>query len=137
MIMPSTVVMGIEALRRAGWITQIPYLSTVAVDAAERVFDVERFSVLALPTEWFRQMAPGIQGGEAGSLKCVKPAWALADLIKREGWCDCGVGPDDIYWDDVTQQDEEDWATARVTLGLAEHSMNPDAGISDIAHSAT
>ena len=59
------------------------------------------------------------------ALPSLAPAWALADLVLREGWCDCGVGPDDIYWDMVTVSDERDWAEACAALGLGKLPMNP------------
>src|SRR5438067_1601931 len=57
-VMPSAVVMGVEALRRAGWSSQIPYLSTVAVDAGQTVYAVDHFDMETLPSEWFEQTAP-------------------------------------------------------------------------------
>ena len=126
MIMPTAVVIGIEILRRAGWTTQIPYVPTVAVNAAKRVCKVEHFNVEALPPEWYDLMACGIRENEAGALPYLTPAWALADLIRREGWCDCGVGPDDIYWYMVTERDRQEWVTACSALHLGSMPMNPD-----------
>ena len=125
MVMPTAVVSGLEVLRRAGWITQIPYLTTVSVSAAHRVCPVNRFEVNIEGPEWFDVVAAGIRSGEGVALPSLAPAWALADLVRREGWCDCGVGPDDIYWDLVTISDERDWADACVALGLGKLSMNP------------
>jgi hypothetical protein len=127
MIMPTAVVIGIEILRRAGWTTQIPYVPTVAVNATQRVCQVDHFNIEALPPEWYNLMARGFKAGEAGALPHLAPAWALADLIKREGWCDCGLGPDDIYWDIVTEQDRQDWLAACSTLQLGLMVMNPDS----------
>jgi len=125
MVMPTAVVSGLEVLRRAGWITQIPYLVTVSVSTADRVCPVDRFKVSVEGPEWFDAVAPGVRSGEGVALPSLAPAWALADLVRREGWCDCGVGPDDIYWDLLTISDERDWADARAALGLGELSMNP------------
>jgi len=125
MVMPSAVISGLEVLRRAGWITQIPYLITVTVNAAQRVCHVDRFEVSVQGPEWFDVMAAGMQSGEGVALPSLAPAWALADLVHREGWCDCGVGPDDIYWDLVTVSDQRDWADACEALGLGKMLMNP------------
>lgn len=125
MVMPTAVVSGLEVLRRAGWITQIPYLITVTVSAAHRVYQVDRFEVNVQGPEWFDVVAPGIRSGEGVALPSLAPAWALADLVRREGWCDCGVGPDDIYWDGVTMCDERDWADACAALGIGKLHMNP------------
>lgn len=127
MIMPTAVVIGIEVLRRAGWTTQIPYVATVAVSSAQRIYQVEHFKVAAQSPYWFELMSPGIRReDEDVALAYLAPAWALADLIRREGWCDCGLGPDDIYWDYVTEQDQADWNVACIALGLGVRSMNPD-----------
>jgi hypothetical protein len=125
MVMPSAVISGLEVLRRAGWITQIPYLITVTVSAAQRVCKVDRFEVNVQGPEWFDVMAAGMRSADGVALPSVAPAWALADLVRREGWCDCGVGPDDIYWDFVTMSDERDWAEASAALGLGKLPMNP------------
>lgn len=125
MVMPTAVVSGLEVLRRAGWITQIPYLITVSVSAAQRVWHVDRFAVNVQEPEWFDVMAEGTRSGEGVALPFLAPGWALADLVGREGWCDCGVGPDDIYWDCITTSDEQDWADACAALGLGKLDMNP------------
>lgn len=125
MVMPSAVISGLEVLRRAGWITQIPYLITVTVSAAQRVYQVDKFEVNVQGPEWFDEMAAGMRGGEGVALPSLAPAWALADLVRREGWCDCGVGPDDVYWDWVTVSDQNDWSDACAALGLGKLPMNP------------
>lgn len=125
MVMPTAVVSGVEVLRRAGWTTQIPNLITVTVSAAHRVYQVDRFEVNVQWLEWFDVMAAGMRSGYGVALPSLAPAWALADLVLREGWCDCGVGPDDIYWDMVTVSDERDWAEACAALGLGKLPMNP------------
>jgi hypothetical protein len=125
MVMPSAVISGLEVLRRAGWITQISYLITVTVSAAQRVCQVDRFEVNVQGPEWFDVMTAGMRSGEGVALPSLAPAWALADLVRREGWCNCGVGPDDIYWDFVTVNDERDWADACEALGLGKLPMNP------------
>jgi len=124
--MPTAVVIGIEVLRRAGWTTQIPYVPTVVVKATEPIHQVKHFEVVPLSATWFDQMKDGIVGNEDVALPHLAPAWALADMIKREGWCDCGLGPDDIYWNAVTNRDRKDWAAACVALGLGKRPIDPD-----------
>jgi len=126
MIMPTAVITGIEVLRRAGWTTQIPYFPTVFVSSAKRTHEVEHFKVLAQPPGWFDLVRDGIRGGENVALPQLAPAWALAELIKREGWCDCGLGPDDIYWDKVSELDRTEWLAACSALGLDNLPINPD-----------
>lgn len=123
MVMPSAVVSGLEVLRRAGWITQIPYLITVTVSAAQRVHKVDRFTVNVQAPEWFDAAETGIRSGEGVALPSLAPAWALADLVKQEGWCECGIGPDDIYW----VADECDWENACAAFHLGKLSMNPSS----------
>jgi hypothetical protein len=124
-VMPTAVVSGLEVLRRAGWITQIPYLITVTVSAAHTVYEVNKFDVNVQAPAWFDAVAAGMRSGEGVALPSLAPAWALADLVLREGWCDCGVGPDDIYWDLVTISDECDWMDACAALGLGKLPMKP------------
>lgn len=126
MIMPTAVVIGIEILRRAGWTTQIPYVPTVAVNEAQHFGKVDYFNVEAVSPAWYNRMARGIRPSEAGALPYLAPAWALADLLNREGWCDCGLGPDDIYWDMLTNEDRQDWIDACSALGLGSMPINPD-----------
>ncbi|MCB2630889.1 hypothetical protein KQ765_15860, partial [Listeria monocytogenes] len=68
MVMPTAVVSGVEVLRRAGWITQIPYLITVTVSAAHRVCEVDRFEVNVRAPEWFDAVGAGIRSGEGVAL---------------------------------------------------------------------
>ena len=128
-VAPTAVVIGIEILRRAGWTTQIPYVPTVAVNLTQltqRIQPVEHFELVGQSQEWYSEIAGGIRSGEGVALPHLEPAWALADLIKREGWCDCGLGPDDIYWDTITEHDQAEWSNACTALGLGILPMNPD-----------
>lgn len=127
MVMPTAVVIGVEILRRAGWTTQIQSAPTVAVSSAQQAYTVKNFTVELLPPEWFEQIKPGVLSGEGVALSHLAPAWALADMIKREGWCNCGLGPDDIYWELVTEQDLIAWRAACRALGLGDTAINPDA----------
>jgi hypothetical protein len=111
MAMPSAVVMGVEALRRAGWTTQVPHRPTVAVNARQPVFKAEAFDITAREPVWFEQVRPGLQEGGAG-LPRLSPAWALADMLHHPGWGACGLWPDDVAWSEVNAQDESDWRSA-------------------------
>lgn len=126
MVMPTAVVTGLEALRRAGWITQIPYRPTVTVDDSQRVFEVSRFNITLQTSDWFESMSPGIMDGENVALPFLSPAWALADIVFHEGWQRCGIDPDDIYWDKITKADECAWNQACHALGLEDTPMNPE-----------
>ncbi len=110
--MPSALIVGIEALRRAAWVTQIPARPEVAVDAAMPVYTVDHFTVLARSGRWFEASAKGVQGG------ALAPAWALADMLSREGWGVCGLMSDDIEWDRVSARDRRQWSAACKAYGL-------------------
>jgi hypothetical protein len=110
--MPSAVVVGIEALRRAGWTTQVPRLPQVVVQAGEPRYAVEHFTVSPQPALWFECSQAGIQD------HCLRPAWALADMLKGAGWRDTGLQPDDIDWDRVRARDQAQFAAACRAYGL-------------------
>lgn len=48
----------------------------------------------------------------------LRPAWALVDMIKREGWEGCGLDPDDIDWEYLNASDWADLQVACATLDL-------------------
>lgn len=110
--MPSAVVVGIEALRRGGWTTQVPHLPEVVVQAGEPRYSVEHFSITPKPARWFEDSQPGIQD------HCLRPAWALADMLKGAGWHDTGLQPDDIDWGRVRTRDQTQFVAACRAYGL-------------------
>src|SRR6185312_8865005 len=73
--MPSAVLVGIEALRRAGWTTQVPQHPTVAVKAGHPTFKTRYFDVISRTPRWFDQVAPGISAESPGDLRALRPAW--------------------------------------------------------------
>lgn len=110
--MPSAVVTGIEALRQAGWTTQVPHRPTVAVHAKQSVFNIDPYEIVKRDAKWFEETRGGIVGDRADGLPVLRPAWALADMRTEQDWGDCGLWPDDIEWSEITAQDEQDWQTA-------------------------
>jgi len=124
--MPSAVLVGVDVLRRAGWTTQIPFQPSVAVNSAEATYQVDYFQVVARPPGWFKLLAPGMYRPEHRGVAALSPSWALAEMIRSEGWGACGLTPDDIYWDQVTDQDRMEWTAACEQLGLGDVAMNPD-----------
>ena len=117
MAMPSAVIIGIEVLRRAGWTTQIPTRPCVAVNPKHPVFNTDWFDVQARPLSWFVTVAAGII--QEGALPMLAPAWALADMLKQDGWGKCGLWPDDL---DLVEnaQDQADWQAACLAFELPE-----------------
>ena len=67
---------------------------------------------------WFEAIRPGIRDHRPAALPVLRPAWALADMLKTEGWGRCGLWPDDIYWDEADEQDRADWPLAAEALGI-------------------
>lgn len=123
MAMPSGIIVGIEALRRAGWTTQIPTLAQIAVNTKERVFDgIRRFDIQPRSPGWFAMIEGGIDR-QPGALATLRPAWALADMLASEGWGVCGLDPDDIDVSLASSRDRGDWNAAREVFGLPENVL--------------
>ena len=125
MAMPGCVVIGVEALREAGWTTQIQHRPSVAVNpAAHKVFSTEHFEVETRNAAWFKKVATGIRRKGFGVLA---PAWALADMLHSQGWGHCGLSPDDIDLSFATDQDEAQWFLACQAFGLPVTSLASQA----------
>ena len=132
MAMPSAVLVGIEALRRAGWTTQLLQRPTVAVKSGCPMFKTDHFDLVTRDPYWFDQVAPGIEGSAGEGLRTLRPAWALADLLRHTGWEHSGLSPDDIEWPQAASA-ERDWRAARKAFGLAPVALS-DMGVSSRAH---
>jgi len=132
MAMPSAVLVGIEALRRAGWTTQVPQRPTVAVKAGHAMFKTDHFDVVTRTPQWFHQITQGLAGGSAERLHALRPAWALADQLKEAGW-EGGLAPDDIEWSQTSRADERDWRAACEALGMPGTALL-DMAVSSRAH---
>ena len=117
--MPSAITIGIEALRRAGWTTQVLYRPTVAVNARHRVYSTHPFEIVTRPPEWFESVGRSIQGDRALGLPALHPAWALADMLRTKGWGRCGLWPDDIEWDEIGEKRRSRMASRVHRLGPA------------------
>lgn len=126
MAMPSAIVMGLEALRAAGWITQVPRLPTVAVNRKDPVYATDRFEVCARSPAWFDTVRPGVMAVQP--LPVLHPAWALADLLHDSGWGECGLTPDDIDTWMLSALDHQEWKAAALAFGLPESLEESCAG---------
>lgn len=118
MAMPSSIIVGIEALRREGWTTQIPTTSSVAVRSDQRVFKTLRFDIVPCSVDWFDAIKPAVAEYEVNTLNWLPPAWALADLLRQSPWGTFGLWPDDIEWDEISEKDEDDWLVACHAFGM-------------------
>lgn len=121
MAAPSAKIIGLEVLRRVGWITQIQARPSVAISPLDGAFTSPRFTVERRDARWLLQVRRGkalIAGVGRVKAPQLAPAWALADLLKREGWGGCGIQPDDLYLDDMTDRDRAQWAMAAAAFEL-------------------
>lgn len=119
MAMPSAVCIGVEPLRLAGWATQIQQKPDIGVHQRQPYYKTDHFNVIPLPAEWRKKISDGLhEVKERGSMPVLRPAWALVDMIKREGWEGCGLDPDDIDWEHLNASDWADLQVACATLDL-------------------
>lgn len=97
---PSGVLVGLEVLRGAGWITQIPSQPTIALPPRTPRYATPHVTIATRTRRWFQQRhdTRAIREGAAG-LPELTPAAALADLLATEGWGHCGITPDELYLD--------------------------------------
>lgn len=122
MAMPTATIIGVEALRRAGWITQIPQRPDVAVRADKPVYKTDRFDIFERKASWFAATDAHVERG-AHRAPCLQPAWALADLLAVQGWGKCGVWPDDIDWALIDEDQQAQWLCACQAFGIKEHDL--------------
>lgn len=99
--MPTAVITGLEALRMAGWTTQIVQRPSVAVMRGSRLFRVNGFTVEPRSESWFARVRPGLLMPSPDYPRVLAPEWALADLLQKQGWGVCGLFPDDVEWGDL------------------------------------
>lgn len=110
--MPSAVIIGVEAARRAGWTTQIPVRYEVAIELDAHLQPNDMFVFQPRSAAWFKAVHEHLNGDRAFGLPWLSPAWALADMLRQDGWGNCGLWPDDIEWEEVTPSDEAAWRAA-------------------------
>ncbi len=119
MIFQKPVIVGIEALRNEGWTTQVPRRAALAYcgpDEPEMPDIWCEFTPERREPAWFAAAAPGVIEA-CEFFDYLDPAWALADMLAREGWGRCGLDDIDIEWNDITLSDDE-WRAACAAFGL-------------------
>jgi len=79
---PQAIKLGVDVLREAGWTTQIPTLTEVAVPASSASYALDGFEITTRTAKWFARVAPGIETVAQGVNRLRSP-WALADMIAR------------------------------------------------------
>lgn len=121
----SATLIGVEALRRGGWTPQVSWRWDVALHADDAVAIPPRFRVVRRPLHWFHTILPGlVRPRVEGELFCLRPVWALADLLAHErrsergpSWFG-GLNPDDVQPIETTSAERADWLAACVGFGL-------------------
>lgn len=82
----SATLIGAEAMRRGGWRVAAPELPEVALQDDDGAAVPAVFEAVRRPLAWFHAVTPGLtRPRPGGRLFCLRPAWALADLIAHDG----------------------------------------------------
>lgn len=114
---PGAVLVGIKALRRAGYTTQIPARPTFAIPPDGPRYTVEPFLLTPRPARWFAASRAGIKE------HALIGAYALADLLIQEGFGACGLEPDDIDWSLFTPAERRRFHRACTAYGAAPQTL--------------
>jgi hypothetical protein len=81
-IYPNAVLMGIDVLRMAGWTTQIPARSDVAIGPQGELYQLDDFLLHKRSERWFTLVRPRVVKVDQG-IDQLQPEWALADMVYR------------------------------------------------------
>lgn len=81
-VFPEAVKVGMDRLRAAGWTTQISARPEVAIASTSTRHAIDGFDLVTRPARWFQMVKPGTDH-VADGIDCLRPAWALADMISR------------------------------------------------------
>lgn len=121
---PMAVKVGADALREAGWTTQIPRRPEVAVPQPGPRYKIDGFDLSGRTQKWFTSVRPGMDIS-SGSLARLRPAWALADMVVRaldgrvrDAWL---LAPDDLDLEEAGRDPE--LAAASKAFGLKEDAL--------------
>lgn len=110
---PSATVVGASVLASAGWVTQIPRETQIAVLAPARRARIDGFDVSARTRRWFERTHAFCRPGEQG-LRELTPAMALADAYARaDTW---HPDPDDL---EIPTEELPELVSAFGALGAA------------------
>lgn len=118
---PEAILVGVEALRRDAWATQVAHQFDVAILDSERPSSILGCLWRPRPAAWREAARAGLAHPRDGlTLPWLRPAWALADLLayEREGHRFGGLDPDDVEPVDVGDLDRADWSAACAAFGL-------------------
>jgi hypothetical protein len=127
---PLAIMVGVDRLRAAGWITQIPTLPEVAIALTSSRYSIDGFALTVRPEKWFQTVKPGVEK-VADGIDRLRPAWALADMISRaqdrrvrHAWL---LDPDDLDLHSVLHSNtRSDLAAALRAFELAPDCLKGD-----------
>jgi len=148
--MPTAVIIGVEALRFAGWTTQIMARPEIAVNKRYPVYRISPYEVVPMSQRQVRAVIePGTDRSVKGGLPVLDPAWALAEMLFRQAWNSCGLQVDDLEpWFETPEEQKkaiaswklacqsisafretdplviQAWKEAEVALGFSENMEN-------------
>ena len=125
MAYPSAVLRGLGVLHAAGWTTQIPRRTTVAVVARRTLMSLDGFEVCGRPRSWYEAVHADVRTRKDFStydLPSLSPAMALADCYADpRSW---RPDPDDL--DDLGDDAWRDVRSAFAALGVPEPAWLAD-----------
>lgn len=110
---PMATKMGVDALREAGWTTQVIARAEVAVPDDGPAYSIDGFDLQPRSSRWYEMTSGGV-GDDRLGLRRLKPEWALADMIYRgkdhrftTAWM---IAPDDVDLDAAQEAPEMEQA---------------------------
>lgn len=100
---PSAILIGESVLHSAGWTTQVPRKTSVAVISRRSYVQLDGFEISGRPISWFKKVHGALLKPEDADfttygLRALPPAFALADLYgTKHAW---HPDPDDLDVDE-------------------------------------
>jgi hypothetical protein len=79
---PKALKIGVDVLREAGWMTQIPSVIDVALPSGSTLRNLEGFTLTTRSVKWYAAVTTGMERVAQG-IDRLQPAWALADMLAR------------------------------------------------------
>ncbi len=131
--MPTGIIVGLESLRRANWITQIPARPQVAVRRDMPHYQVDRFEIAPVPRLEHADLLRHTREELCQSMPVLDPAYALVEMVHQKGWGRCGLDPDDVYVEEMTANDLANIVRACENLEIGLDAFDEILAGSDVA----
>lgn len=94
-IYPEAVYAGVEPIRQAGWMTQIPQQQEVIIRNRDSYHNIDEINFMPRSIYWFRRYKDGVV--EQGVKRTLTPEFALVDLCEQGKYI---PDPDDLFLDE-------------------------------------